>query len=89
MNFSFPGANAGRAIFRRRVSLRGLATRRSTAFFRLPNLVVRRNTIASPLVSSDDMLARREGHMMVTRVQDRFGNFITYTYSGDLVTAMQ
>lgn len=52
------------------------------------NLVVRRNSIASPLLSSDDMLARREGHMMVTRVQDRFGNFITYTYSGDLVTAI-
>ncbi|MEX1827894.1 putative toxin [Luteibacter sp. CQ10] len=38
------------------------------------------------LVSSDDFLLRREGRMLVTRVQDRFGNWISYSYSGDQVT---
>ena len=38
------------------------------------------------LVSSDDFLLRREGRMLVTRVQDRFGNWVAYTYSGDQVT---
>ena len=42
----------------------------------------------SPAVSSDDLLVRREGRMLVDRVQDRFGNFITYTYSGDQVVAI-
>ncbi|HEY4292547.1 hypothetical protein, partial [Luteibacter sp.] len=33
-----------------------------------------------------DFLARREGRMLPTKVEDRFGNWIQYHYSGDLVT---
>jgi YD repeat-containing protein len=32
------------------------------------------------------MLARREGRMLVTRVEDRYGNSVEYHYSGDQVT---
>lgn len=36
--------------------------------------------------SAEDLLSRREGRMLVTRIEDRFGNSISYTYSGDDVT---
>jgi YD repeat-containing protein len=38
------------------------------------------------LLATTDNLTRREGRMLATRVEDRFGNWIAYTYSGDLVT---
>ncbi|HEY4093793.1 MAG TPA: hypothetical protein VGN46_19990 [Luteibacter sp.] len=44
---------------------------------------------ASPfhiLAANSDILLRREGRMLPTRVEDRFGNWIAYTYNGDLVT---
>jgi YD repeat-containing protein len=36
--------------------------------------------------SAEDLLQRREGRMLVTRIEDRFGNSVTYSYSGDDVT---
>lgn len=36
--------------------------------------------------TAEDLLLRREGRMMVTRIEDRFGNSVSYTYSGDDVT---
>ncbi len=36
--------------------------------------------------TAEDLLLRREGRMLVTRIEDRFGNSVTYTYSGDDVT---
>ncbi|UPG87750.1 hypothetical protein L2Y94_10460 [Luteibacter aegosomatis] len=47
---------------------------------------VRTDARLTPLVSIDDSLVRREGRMLVTRIEDRFGNWVSYTYSGDLVT---
>lgn len=44
---------------------------------------------ASPfhvLAANSDILLRREGRMLATRVEDRFGNWIAYAYNGDLVT---
>ncbi len=40
----------------------------------------------SPMALDQDMLKRREGRMLVTRVEDRYGNSIEYHYSGDQVT---
>lgn len=39
-----------------------------------------------PNALDSDLLLRREGRMLVTRIEDRFGNWVTYAYSGDLVT---
>jgi YD repeat-containing protein len=50
--------------------------------------VAHTDAVLSPALSTDDLLVRREGRMLVDRVQDRFGNFITYTYSGDQVVAI-
>lgn len=36
--------------------------------------------------SAEDFITRREGRMLVTRIEDRFGNSVSYTYSGDDVT---
>lgn len=36
--------------------------------------------------SAEDFVTRREGRMLVTRIEDRFGNSVSYTYSGDDVT---
>ncbi|MDF3983654.1 hypothetical protein P3W23_16785 [Luteibacter sp. PPL554] len=36
--------------------------------------------------SAQDFVVRREGRMLVTRIEDRFGNSLSYTYSGDDVT---
>jgi len=41
-----------------------------------------------PLVATDDFLARREGRMEVTRIEDRFGNYITYNYDGDRLASI-
>jgi YD repeat-containing protein len=42
--------------------------------------------IVTPMALDSDLLLRREGRMLVTRVEDRFGNWVTYSYSGDQVT---
>ncbi len=39
-----------------------------------------------PQAAAEDLLTRREGRMLVTRIEDRFGNYVTYSYSGDDVT---
>lgn len=36
--------------------------------------------------SAEDFITRREGRMLVTRIEDRFGKSVSYTYSGDDVT---
>ncbi|UPG95257.1 hypothetical protein [Luteibacter aegosomatissinici] len=44
---------------------------------------------ASPfhvLAATTDNLTRRQGRMLATRIEDRFGNWIAYAYSGDNVT---
>ncbi|MDE2154877.1 MAG: hypothetical protein KGJ32_03135 [Xanthomonadaceae bacterium] len=41
-----------------------------------------------PLVAIDDFLARRDALMLVTKVRDRFGNTLTYTYSGANLTSI-
>jgi hypothetical protein len=38
---------------------------------------------------SGDLLPRRMALMLVTRVQDRFGNYLTYTYSGANLTTIK
>jgi YD repeat-containing protein len=48
----------------------------------------RTDAVLAPAASATDFLVRREGRMLVTRVQDRFGNFISYTYSGDQIVAI-
>ncbi|EIL97953.1 hypothetical protein RHOFW104T7_06615 [Rhodanobacter thiooxydans] len=35
-----------------------------------------------PMAAIDDFLRRRQASMLVTRVEDRFGNFLTYSYDG-------
>ncbi|PWK93068.1 YD repeat-containing protein, partial [Fulvimonas soli] len=35
-----------------------------------------------PMVSATDYLVRREAAMLVTRIEDRFGNTLTYSYDG-------
>ncbi|HVI56307.1 MAG TPA: hypothetical protein VM621_14785 [Luteibacter sp.] len=42
--------------------------------------------VFSPMALDQDMLARREGRMLVTRIEDRYGNSVEYHYSGDQVT---
>ncbi len=37
----------------------------------------------SILAASQDILQRREGRMLVTRIEDRFGNSISYTYASN------
>ncbi|PTR32894.1 YD repeat-containing protein [Luteibacter sp. OK325] len=46
------------------------------------------STRAGGSAGPEDIVSRREGRMLVTRIEDRFGNAITYTYNagGDLVT---
>jgi YD repeat-containing protein len=39
-----------------------------------------------PMALDQDMLARREGRMLVTRIEDRFGNSVDYLYNDDKVT---
>jgi len=41
-----------------------------------------------PMVAVDDYLERREGRMEVTRIEDRFGNYITYNYDGDRLASI-
>jgi YD repeat-containing protein len=43
-------------------------------------------SVLSPQASAEDFVTRREGRMLVTRIEDRFGNSVTYSYSGDDVT---
>jgi len=43
-------------------------------------------SVLSPQASAEDFVTRREGRMLVTRIEDRFGNSVTYGYSGDDVT---
>jgi YD repeat-containing protein len=50
------------------------------------SLIKSSQSIVKPMALDVDMLQRREGRMLVTRVEDRFGNYISYSYSGDLVT---
>lgn len=40
-------------------------------------------SVFKPQASGDDFVIRREGRMLVSRVEDRFGNWVTYGYSGD------
>jgi hypothetical protein len=44
------------------------------------------NGVLSPMASAEDFVTRREGRMLVTRVEDRFGNWLKYDYAGDDVT---
>ncbi|KQZ66752.1 hypothetical protein ASD55_17345 [Rhodanobacter sp. Root561] len=39
--------------------------------------------VVHPNLTPDDRLVRRQVSMMVTRIEDRFGNSLTYSYSGD------
>ncbi|MDW2981379.1 MAG: hypothetical protein WBG81_09410 [Rhodanobacter sp.] len=41
-----------------------------------------------PMAALDDFLRRRQASMLVTRVEDRFGNFLTYSYDGPNLTAI-
>jgi len=41
-----------------------------------------------PLVALDDRLIRRQASMLVTRIEDRFGNSLTYSYSGNRLVAI-
>jgi len=41
-----------------------------------------------PMAALDDFLRRRQASMLVTRVEDRFGNFLTYSYDGANLTAI-
>lgn len=41
-----------------------------------------------PMVALDDFLHRRAGYLMVTRVEDRFGNYVTYAYNGANLTSI-
>ena len=41
-----------------------------------------------PMAALDDFLRRRQASMLVTRVEDRFGNFLTYHYDGANLTAI-
>jgi YD repeat-containing protein len=50
------------------------------------DLVARTDGTFKPMALDSDLLLRREGRMLVTRVEDRFGNWVKYDYSGDLVT---
>jgi hypothetical protein len=38
--------------------------------------------VMSPMAALDDILNREEGRMLVTRIEDRFGNGINYSYDG-------
>jgi len=41
-----------------------------------------------PMLAPDDFLQRRQASMLVTRVEDRFGNTLTYHYSGANLTSI-
>jgi len=41
-----------------------------------------------PMVAVDDFLRRRQADMLVTRVEDRFGNYVTYNYDGANLTSI-
>ncbi|WP_429199205.1 hypothetical protein [Luteibacter sp. W1I16] len=41
------------------------------------------DAVMTPMAALDDILPRREGRMLVTRVEDRFGNYLLYSYRGD------
>jgi YD repeat-containing protein len=45
-------------------------------------------TLPSPNVSAGNSLVRREAMMLVTRVQDRFGNWLNYSYDGAKLTGI-
>ena len=45
-----------------------------------------RADVFQPNVSVNASVARRDGLMMVTKIVDRFGNSVNYTYSGDNLT---
>ena len=42
----------------------------------------------TPQVSQNNILFRRDALMMVTKVQDRFGNTLTYNYTGNNLTSI-
>ncbi|WP_250628644.1 RHS repeat domain-containing protein [Pinirhizobacter soli] len=44
------------------------------------------NFTFAPQANANDSVARRDGLMMVTKVTDRFGQSVTYSYSGDDLT---
>ncbi|HVI53665.1 MAG TPA: hypothetical protein VM621_01280 [Luteibacter sp.] len=50
------------------------------------DFMARTSGVVKPMALDSDLLLRREGRMLVTRVEDRFGNWVTYSYSGDQVT---
>ncbi len=47
------------------------------------SLMARTDGMMSPMAAQDDILNREEGRMLVTRIEDRFGNGINYTYDGN------
>ncbi|WP_338039780.1 hypothetical protein [Luteibacter yeojuensis] len=52
----------------------------------MPNIERPLGTGGTRHAPQTDVLQRREGRMLPTRVEDRFGNWIQYHYNGDLVT---
>lgn len=44
--------------------------------------------VVSPQVAQDDFVRRAKADMLVTRVEDRFGNYVTYNYSGNDLTSI-
>lgn len=47
-----------------------------------------RSVEAHPTLALDDRLVRRQASMLVTRIEDRFGNSLTYSYSGNRLIAI-
>ncbi len=45
-------------------------------------------TYAEPLIKDPRQLDRRYAAMLVTRIEDRFGNWLVYNYSGDKLTSI-
>jgi YD repeat-containing protein len=43
---------------------------------------------AMPAVAIDDLLKREQASMLVTRIQDRFGNWLKFNYSGSRLTSI-
>jgi len=54
----------------------------------MPNIERPLGSGGSARLPMSDVLARREGRMLPSHVEDRFGNWIQYHYDGDLVTAV-
>jgi len=52
------------------------------------NSLARRSTGAYATLALDDRLVRRQASMLVTRIEDRFGNSLTYSYNGNRLAAI-